>query len=174
MPRKAKGIHTSPEQAGEQNLPDNYAETHNDKTGQGKNYLGIWNKSFENRQNYGGKWTEETLTEQINAYFQYCFENEVKVSKVGLSLWLGISKSQFWEWETKPEKYGFKSNLARQATAIIEDTYVGRVESYPTGNIFLLKAMHGYAETQKVEVTGNKGTNPDEVNDIISKLGLDK
>lgn len=171
MPRKSKGIHTSPEKAGIQNMPPNYAETHKDTTGQMQKLMPIWKKSFENRENYQGKWTEETMSAQIDEYFAYCFSSDVKPCNAGLAMWLGTHKQQIWDWKTHPEKYGFKSELIKQACELIEMSYVGRLEQYPTGNIFLLKSSHGYKDTQTVEFSSNS-TSPDEIAEAINKLGL--
>ena len=38
------------------------------------------------------------------------------------------------------------------ANRLIEASYVGRVEKYPTGNIFLLKTTQGYVEKSSVDV----------------------
>jgi hypothetical protein len=174
MPRKAKGIHSSPKTSGVQNMPDNWTETHKDDTGSINASYGIWEHGLSiNRENYQGLWTEESLGLEISEYFKYCYEHECKPNKAGLCLWLNLSKQQFWEWENNPSKFGFKTELTRRANLMIEDGYVNRLESFPTGNIFLLKSSHGYAETTKVEVTGTQ-TNTAEVADAIARLGLDK
>lgn len=171
MPRKAKGIHTSPEKAGADNLSKQYVEKNKDPDKMMKDLMPVWNKGFENRENYKGQWTEETMAHEINEFFKYCFDNEIKPAKVGLGLWLGTVKQTIWEWETKPQ-HGFKHELIKRACELIELSYIGRLESYPTGNMFLLKSLHGHSEVTKVEVTNN--TNVEDVKDMISKLGLDK
>ena len=173
MPRKAKGVHTSPENAGEKNMPENYVEKKKDELNTMENVLPIYNIGQKNRQDYKGKWTPETLKLEITKFFQYCADNSVKPCKAGLRLWLGISKAQYNDWELKPEKYGFKSDLIYMANDVMEITYVTRGESNPTFNMFLLKAAHGMVETNKVEITNNN-SNPEEVKEAISKLGLDK
>ena len=132
----------------------------------------IWEHGFKNREDYKGLWTEETLAHEVDEYFRYCFNNEVKVAKVGLQLWLGMSKAQYYEWASNP-KHGFKTDIIRQANDLIELSYMGRVESYPTGNIFLLKSLHGVNDTTKVEITNN-GASKEDVKDLVSKLGLDE
>ena len=172
--RKNQGVHSSPATAGKQNLPPNYAEKNKDDTGTIAKKQPLWERVFQLDNNYRGQWTEEELAHEMNEYFG-CFEMEAKPSKAGLCLWLNISKSQFWEWSNKKEKYGFKSELANKANMIIEDSYIGRIESYPTGNIFLLKSSHGHVETSKMDVTTNsKFVDTEDVNDLVKKLGLDK
>lgn len=174
MPRKepAKGIHTSPEKAGRKNMGD--VIPNDDDNLMGK-IITVYNKGDENLKVYKGLWDEDTLQDEIKKYLEYCTEVKLKASKVGLALWLGISKSQYWEWETKPEKYGYKSNLIKMANQAIEMSYIGSIEKYPTGNIFLLKTSHDHIEASKVDVTSNGKTigSADDINDLIKKLGLD-
>jgi hypothetical protein len=167
-----KGIHTSPETAGIQNMPPNYADTHKDDCNTMQGLMPIWNRGNINKQ-YKGLWTEELLEAEINEFFNYCFSNEIKPAKVGLALWLAISKSTYWEWENKVTDY--KSNLIQRASQIIELSYVGRAEKYPTANIFLLKSSHGHVETSRLDVVAtNEQMQTDEVQDRIAQLGLDK
>lgn len=173
MPRKSKDVHGKPESAGEQNLPAGYKDKAKDEMQTMAKIMPVYNIGTQNRQNYNGQYDEESLAREIGKYFQYCTDNDVKPAKVGLSLWLGISKQTFYEWEGKPEKYGFKSDLTKQASEAIEFSYMNRLESFPTGNIFLLKALHGVVETNKVEINTTI-TNTEEICDAISKLGLDK
>jgi len=114
------------------------------------------------------------LEDEIYQYFTYCTEVNLKPAKVGLRLWLGLSKSQYWEWETKPEKYTWKSNQINQANDFMELQYIGRLELYPTGNQFLLKAQHNYIDKQTVEVNTHNEISKDEISDVVNKLGLDK
>lgn len=177
MPRKSKGVHTNPTKAGEQNLPVGYAEKNRDEDNTVAGILPIYKKGMENRENYKGLWDEESLAKEIQAYFDYCADNNVKLAKVGISLWLGISKSQMFEWAKEKVKYGFKSDLINQAFDIVELSYIGRAEKYPTANLFLLRTSHGHIEQSKMDITSNGqavNTSPEEVNDLISKLGLDK
>ena len=175
MPRKyiRKGIHTSPENAGPQNMPDNLPK---DDMGILAGLMPIWDKGVENTFRYKGLWTDEQLAESVSEYFNYCAINNVKTAKVGLQLWLGLSRTQYYDWETKPEKFGAKTNIIGRANQIIEMAYIGRAEKYPTANIFLLKAGHQYVEQNKLDITtnGKQIGSPEELTDAISKLGLDK
>ena len=169
MPRKSKGVHTSPENAGIQNMPMDY-EDKNDEPEEMQEIVEIWDKSFKNRQDYAGKWTEEELATEIRNYFQYCVDRKVKLCKAGLRLWLGISKSQYNAWENFPEKYTFKSDLIEWANSVMEYSYVKKVEKYPTGNIFLLKTCHDFNETTNISVTGQ--VSHEDVAQQIIDLGL--
>ncbi len=175
MPRKSKDVHTSPKTAGQQNLPKDYHLKHEDSEQSMKGIMPIYKQGMKNRQDYKGKWTEELLEKEIQAYFDYCLAHDVKLAKVGISLWLGISKSQMYEWAREPGKYTFKSHLINQAFDIVELSYIGRSEKYPTANIFLLKSSHGHIETSKVDIQStNNAVGADDIQDVISKMGLDK
>ena len=171
MARKepAKGVHTSPDKAGAKNMPENMSPD----DGSMEHILVIMENGDRNGKAYKGLWTEESLKTEIQAFFNYCFEKSVKPSKAGLATWLGTFKQTLWEWETKPEKYGYKSDLMKLANQAIEISYIARSEKYPTANIFLLKSSHGHQDTTKVDINTNI-TNVDEVKDMVSKLGLDK
>lgn len=151
-------------------MPDNMPK---DEFNTVSKYLPLYNKGNENIARYKGTWSTEELAREINEYFNYCSENELKTAKVGLQLWLGISRAQYYEWETKPEKYGDKSDLMKRANCLIEMSYVDRAEKYPTANLFLLKAGHGYKETVDVNVTSQNASKED-IGNAIANLGLDK
>jgi len=174
MPRKAKGIHSSPENAGAENFPEGYAERKKDDLCTMEKILPMYKKGAQYLHDYKGLWTDEQFEKAVYDYFEYCCENEVKPDKSGLQLWLGVSTSQYYDWTTKPEKYGSKSEILDRAHLTMKTSYTQRGEKYPTFNMFLLKAGHGMVETNKVEITNNSNANPDELKDTISKLGLDK
>lgn len=167
---KKKNVQTSPELAGRQNMPDKLKG--NDDSGYSTASSQLWRRSMKVK---GTNWTEEEMELSIAEYFDWCAEVSSKPNKAGLSLWLGCSKSTLWDWENKPSRSGAISNLIKRASNIIEDSYVGRIEKYPTGNVFLLKTSHGHVERSKVDIaTTDAGTTANEVADAIAKLGLDK
>ena len=174
--KKEAGKHSSPLTAGKQNLSKKNIEMNKDKRepNQMGEILGVFEHGRYILGEYGGLWTEESLEDEIYQYFTYCTEVNLKPAKVGLRLWLGLSKSQYWEWETKPEKYTWKSNQINQANDFMELQYIGRLELYPTGNQFLLKAQHNYIDKQTVEVNTHNEISKDEISDVVNKLGLDK
>lgn len=179
MTKKKDGLHTSPKTAGVQNMSESYISKNKDKhadDGLMANIYDVYKQGTWARKEYKGLWEDDLLESSIMEYFKFCTERELKPAKAGLRLWLGISKSQYWEWETKPDKYGYKSNLLAQASDFMELQYIGRIESYPTGNIFLLKTSHQHIETSKMDVTTNGQAlqSTEEVKDLVSKLGLDK
>ena len=172
MPRKCKGIHTCPENAGPQNFPEGYIEKRKDPNNTMAKLLPIWTHGKTNLQKYKGKWTDEELEEEITQYFYFTVENEVKPAKAGLSLWLSASDETMNAWENNLEKYGRKSVLIREANKMIESSYVERGESYPTFNMFLLKTMHKYREGNEITINHQPISTKEEIAETIEKLGL--
>lgn len=176
MPRtyKKKGVHTSPDKAGKQNLEG--VNIPKDEMGLMGKIMPVYEQGKINRGVYKGQWSDEGLAEEIEKFFIYCDEAELKPTITGLTLWLDVSKSTIWEWKNKPERYGEKSNLIQRAYALTELYLQGNVDKYPTGSIFLLKTTCGYVETSKVDVTSDGKSISDvaDVKDRLSQLGLDK
>jgi hypothetical protein len=131
----------------------------------------------ENKGKYKGQWSDEDLAIELMSFFSYCEEVELKPTAPGLRLWLGVHRDTIHAWRTQKEKYGVKSDLINTAYDWMETYLQGNIDKYPTGSIFLLKTTHGHVDASTVDITTN-GQNinntPEEVNDIISKLGLDK
>lgn len=171
MPRKKKYVHGCPERAGPQNFPAGYFEKRKDDTGTVKPIMEAYNIGQKNRQDYKGQYTEETLTDQIQKFFDFCFEKDVKPANVGLGIWLGIGEKTLYQWAKED---GFKGKIISDAFDTIKWSYMGRLEQYPTGNIFLLKAVHGVQDTTKVEIASDVTTDEDHVRETIEKLGLSK
>lgn len=166
----AKGVHTSPAKAGKNNIknPDSLPK---DELGINGKLQAIREKGKPNI--YKGQWTNEELAESLDEFFNFCTEIDLKPTQPLLRVWLSVTKQTLWEWRTKPEKYGEKSDLVVKAFDIMESYLQANVDQYPTGSIFLLKASHGLADTTTVNITSN-GNSPEEVQEAISKLGLDK
>lgn len=171
--REPNKVHTSPERAGKQNLKG--MELPKDDTGLMKKIFPAYLKGKENRQHYKGLWTPEALENEITDFFTYCMEVDIKPTVPLLTTWLGVSRVMFWEWRTKPS-HGDKFNIVNEAMAIMEAFLQGNMDKYPTGSIFLLKTTHGHVESSKLDITsnGNSISDPAEVKDAISKLGLKK
>lgn len=169
----AKGKHTSPENAGEQNITD-IDNLPKDEIGLNEKLLGVREKGKANI--YKGQWTDEALAESLDEFFIYCTEVDLKPTQPLLRIWLNMAKSTMHEWRTKPEKYGEKSNLINRAFDVMEAYLQGNIDKYPTGSIFLLKTSHGHIETSKMDITSNGQniTSTEEVKDLVGKLGLDK
>lgn len=177
MPRhyKKKGVHTSPEKAGRKNLEG--VDLPKDEMGLMDKLMPVYDKGKVNRGIYKGQWSDEDLDREVGEYFSYCRECELKPTVPSLLIWLAISRQTLNEWRTKPDKYGVKSDIIGTAYHIMESYLQGNIDKYPTGSIFLLKTTHGHVDATKVDVTSNGNTlsnTPAEVNEAISRLGLDK
>lgn len=177
MPRKyvKKGNQTCKEKAGEQNFTPEIIAKQKDPNPDGTMaaLIPMMEIGFRHR---GFNWTCEELRDEIAKYFNYIMVTGLKPCKAGIRVWLGISRSQYFDWETKKEIYGGISDLINFANDIMENQYIGRAEKYPTANIFLLKTSHGHVEKSAVDITSNGKDikSADEINDVITKLGLDK
>lgn len=170
---KSKGIQTKKELSGEQNMSSDYIESHKDEADNLMTTLiGVFDVGLKQRKR-GTNWTEEELTESISKYFQFCSDKNMKPSKSSLGLWLGCSRAQYYSWQSENAKYGAISDIINMANAVMENEYINRGEKNPTFNIFMLKAGHGMVETNKVEISNTTNANPDEIKDVINKLGLD-
>jgi len=175
MPRKKKGTHTSPAKAGRQNMDGSKEGT--DKNGIMAKIMPAYKHGNKLDFEYKGEWTDELLEDEIKQFFDYCLEVDVKPNNPLLTVWLGMSKSQYQDWIAKPEKYGRKSELIATARKMMESYLNSNVDSYPTGSIFLLKAYHGIQDTNHVDITSNGkslGATPEEIAESINKLGLGK
>lgn len=181
MSFKPKGVHTSPDKAGSQNLPEKLKKRTTLKPDE-ENVIGKLLPMFDkatklilDTNRYEGQWTDELLAESINDYFHYVFENDLKPSQSSMALWLATSPQQIWEWKKFPAKYGRKSEIINMAVLLIESQYINHIEKYPTGNMFLLRTSHGHIETSKMDVTTNGenfGASAEDVRDLVDKLGL--
>lgn len=172
--KKKPGEHSSPETAGVQNLSDSYIKRV-ENTGGGimKDLLEIRNIGFKNREDYGGKWDAESLEYEIGKFFEFCAEKDIKPAKAGIRSWLGLSRSQYHEWETNTSSHPLKSDILGDAHNLIEMQYLGRGEKHPTFNMFLLKAGHGYSDKQELEIH-SKDVSKEEIGDIVNKMGLNE
>jgi hypothetical protein len=138
--------------------------------------LPIWNKSTENRTNYKGLWTEKTLSYEIDQFFRYCFDRNIRPCKSALLLWLDLSHSQANKWVKDISQNNYKGEMLLRAFMLMETNYIQRSEKYPTANLFLLKTNHGYVETSKVDVNNvsDEKVSLDEINEVVNRLGLGK
>lgn len=180
MPRtyKSKDKQTKPERAGEQNLSEEYISTRQEKDPEKAELLGtisdLYQKAMsvtKERKKKGTNWTADELEEATIKYFDYCAERAMKPSMVSLGLFLGVGKSQLYDWKTHPDKYSELSPIVARAAEAIEQQYMERAEQYPTANIFFLKAGHGYKDTQSIEIS-NSETSKEDIDETIKMLGL--
>lgn len=136
----------------------------------------LFKRAVEANRKYEGKYNYDDLLRETTNYFEYENENNTRYSIVGLSLYLGMHKSQLYEWASNLEKYGYRAEIMRWAFQIIERQCYERAESYPTANLAFLRAYHGVVDQSKVDVTSNGKTigSGEEIASLIAKLGLDK
>lgn len=179
MPRKriSKNIHTTPAKSGRQNMSEEYIEKHKvtDDNGLMKSLVEMWNINVEKQKEpRKSAWDKESLFREITDYFAFCEERGLKPTKSGLQLYTGVSRQQYYAWETEPARYGDLSVVVNQANQIIENQYVNRGESNPTFNMFMLKTKHGYAETQNINVNTSGNVTGDEIAKKIAELGISK
>lgn len=174
MTKKTKRYktHSSPETAGIQNMPKDYHKNarRRDVNGTVSKTIKIYEHGFKNREDYKGQWDEESLAHEVNEFFRYCAKYDVKPAKAGLRLWLDLSRSQYHAWES--QDHGFKTDILEKAAALMELSYIGNIESYPTGNIFLLKSGHGHSDKKEISFTENEAVDESSVRDKIKLMGL--
>lgn len=172
MPRKriSKDIHTRPDMAGPENIPQSHIEKNKESGDDGlmESLTELFSYADPRRPRKSA-WEPEQLFDTIQAYFKFCDEKNLKPTKGGLRLYIGVSRSQYYAWQTNSEVYGDVSNLINEANEIMENQYVNRGEKYPTFNMFLLKSKHGYEDKSTIEV---KGGTQEEVAERIKQLGL--
>lgn len=178
MPRTYKNmnIQTKPSKSGVKNMSKEFEDKHKDSEDDGlmANISELFKLGVEKAKRKSA-WTPEDLAREIGDYFDYCVDKGLKPCKAGIRTYLGISRTQYYDWQTNSSKYGEISNLIQNANDMMEMQYIGRAEKYPTANLFLLRTSHGHVETSKVDVvTTNTSVTTEDVNDIVSKLGLDK
>lgn len=171
----SKNIHTKPENAGAQNLVDKNIPKDND--GIMKKIYPVWQRSQDKSKIYAGHWTEQDLRTSVGEFFDYCNEIDLKPTKPGLQLWLGISRSMYYDWLNLPDKYGYKSDILKLAEQTMEFYLQSNIDKYPTGSIFLLKTSHGHVEQNRLDITSNgQSMQPkqDEIEQSIRLLGLEE
>lgn len=125
-------------------------------------------------QNRGFNWEPDDLRQELANYFTYFAENGLKPSKSSIRLWLNVSPARYHEWETNPTKYGEIHEIISLANDVLETQYVNRGEKHPTMNTFLLKASHGYRDTQNIEVTATSKIDKGDIDSAIERLKLEE
>lgn len=182
MPRTyaSKNIQTKPSLAGGHNIPDDFIAKRTEKDedkiallGSLSNLFEVSMKVREDRKLKGTNWTPEEMSVALQDYFDFVTLKCLKPSKVSLSLFLGTTKQQIWDWEQHKDRYGVISELITMACGIIEQQYVERSEQYPTANIFLLKTSHGHVERNQLDITTTGVVSSEDISDQIKKMGLD-
>jgi len=171
MSRKPKGIHTSPDKAGEQNITPEIKEKFKATSEMTESLRKVLNME-RIRQPYKGQWTEEEFQKSLDDFFEYCSTNDMEIAKPLLQIWLRVDRQKLHEWEKNDTS--FKHDLIKDALARIEYGCYQTLNSKPLPNMFKLKTSFGYVESTKVEVITGDGVDVDAINDLVNRLGLAK
>lgn len=173
--RKPKGIHTSPENAGPQNLEkiiDTIAVVENPN---------IMTTIMEAKRHgdikpYTGKWTDDELLDSVNEFFAFCESKNFKPTKPLLRVWLRVSQSQMNDWfNNKDGRYRGKSVIVRYAYDLMECYLQADIDKNPKGSMFLLKTSFGHIDSSKLDITTNgvPAITESTVVQDLQRLGLD-
>ena len=161
---------TRPEHMGEQNLTKemiNAMKTDEQTIALQKQI----NDMVKSRQPYKSFWTEENLQEAIDGYFEYCDKYGLETSPPSLRVWLNITHSTLTSWR---ELNDWRMQLWNEAMDRMEMLYFAKLDNKPVPQMFKLKTKFNYSETQKLDIQAKQTINHDNVQDLISKLGLDE
>jgi len=171
--------HTCPDRAGEKNMKAVLIKADEEKSELDKHNAKMLGKLIRMKNLRRGenetKWTEETFRKNMDLLLDWCYENEVELSIPVMRMWFNVSPRMFNYWK-QDEKYGFIYDTIWEALDLIESITLSKIERYPVGNIFKLKSIHKYCDTQKIDITSNgkEIVSKDEINDLVDKLGLNK
>lgn len=162
---------TSPETAGPQNLEGcSFPTISEEEAAFNKKLYRMLRLRMGNQTS---NWTEEQFDDEILKFFEYCDENEMNPSPPMLCLWLNADSAQLSRWRRTPDHPAY--HPITKAMKMMESRVESRLEKYPVGNIFRLKAYHDVVEPNKVEVVGTTKVeiNAEDVAKAVEKLGLD-
>jgi len=95
--------------------------------------------------------TPQELEEKITEYFDYCQENEERITLTGLVLYLGFAELRsFFDYEERKDEF---SQVIKRAKHVVMALHEERLSgTTPTGSIFWLK-NHGWKDTQQIDHT---------------------
>lgn len=102
------------------------------------------------RQQRYSYWTEDSLRYYTDKFFDWCVENEITPSKSLMCKWFACSINTLDKWAKKDDFFG---DIIGDAYYTLEVLFVNDLDNRAVPNMFRLKAMHGFVETQKVEVS---------------------
>lgn len=110
--------------------------------------------------NHGGRppayKSPDEMKDEVNAYFDYCVQKEVKATITGLTLYLGFSsRSSLDDYCNKNQEFAY---IIKRAKLVVENSYELNGQ---TIDIFALKNM-GWKDTQEIkhEVGGFMNVDP--------------
>jgi hypothetical protein len=115
----------------------------------------------------------EQLSEAIDSYFDWCQVQQQPPTKVGLALHLGFcSRQSLQDYKVRSNNPEYAYCIKR-AEAKIEQYLAQRVilgKGSTPGTIFTLKAMHGWQETQSIQVDVNQTVSVPQLEQAIRGL----
>ena len=126
----------------------------------------------------------EKLQKEIEGYYKWAKENDMKITVSGLSWWLDTSRQTLLNYEnakennwlrrlSDKEKKGYVDTIKR-AKRFIEMNYENSLfdRSSTPGAIFSLKNNYGWKDQQEVVTTSkDKELNEEELNAKLNELG---
>ena len=115
----------------------------------------------------------EQFEQAIQSYFDYCQTQDTPPTKVGLALHLGFaSRQSLQDYKVRVENKAFAYSV-KKAEARIERYLAERVvlgKGSTPGTIFTLKCMHGWQETQQIQVDINQTVSVPQLEQAIRGL----
>lgn len=99
---------------------------------------------------------EAQVAARVEAYFNFCEENDVRPGVVMLGNWLGVGRNTLMEWRRgivrKGQKHGDIIEKAINLIDALWEQYMLEGKINVVGGIFLGKALLGYRESQEIVV----------------------
>ena len=102
----------------------------------------------------------EQIERRINQYHEFCYQNDMKPSVVGMALAIGVDRTTLWKWENgvqsnKPLVVRNLLKKGREINELMLDQLMQNGKLNPVTGIFLMKNHHGYKDQADVVITPN-------------------
>lgn len=111
--------------------------------------------------------------QRVSDYFDYCAQNNLAPTLVGVAAWLGISRDTLHTWRTGECRAATHTDYFKRVATVIEDTIINASLNRQCDNataIYMLKALHGLIETLGIITPANASTIGDRLpEDIIAE-----
>lgn len=96
------------------------------------------------------------VEDRINAYFDFCEDNDRKPNVVGMANWLGVDRRTLLRWRSGDYRTETHCPLIEKTMDLLEENWAdmmmnGKVN--PASGIFIGKNHYGYKDVQDVVVT---------------------
>lgn len=102
----------------------------------------------------------EAVRERRDWYFNFCFQNDIKPTVMGLCNAFKISRPTLMTWRNGTYRTDSHQAIILEAYAIMEElweNYMQNGKINPVSGIFLGKNNYGYADKQEMVLTPNSG-----------------